>query len=85
MPGGKKAPANAIERRKREVCTASGGVLRVLMLLQAAVNAIIDTLPIEYRGSDPVRLGHLSSFVVTDQLRTDRKTNDGTRPRTSDG
>jgi hypothetical protein len=25
------------------------------MLLQAAVNAIVDTLPIEYRGSDPVR------------------------------
>ncbi|KAJ9097569.1 hypothetical protein QFC20_006144 [Naganishia adeliensis] len=50
VPGGKKAPANAIERRKRE----------------AAVNAIVDTLPIEYRGSDPIArqmmervLGHL--------------------------
>ncbi|KAI5449592.1 DASH complex subunit dam1 [Naganishia albida] len=49
-PGGKKPPANAVEKRKRE----------------AAVNAIVDTLPIEYRGSDPIArqmmervLGHL--------------------------
>jgi hypothetical protein len=47
------------------------------MLSQAAVNAIVDTLPIEYRGSDPVR--YAGCRKVPCLPRTDRAANDGTR------
>ncbi|KAJ9095325.1 hypothetical protein QFC21_005691 [Naganishia friedmannii] len=69
--GRKKIALTPIEKRKRE----------------AAVNAIVDTLPIEYRGNDPVRIAlsattlgssGISSRLYTLALATARKEFDGT-------
>lgn len=49
----------AAEKKRRDVCrspdmrVADGGILSNLSL-QAIVEPIIDTMPLEYRGSDPV-------------------------------